>query len=193
MQELRQHHVFWQRLDSPGLEHLLLDFRPRELGAYGLVIGASEETGEPFRVQYSILADLSGAVIEVSVTDILKIGRSIALKSNGLGRWQDSSGAALPELDGCIDVDLTITPSTNTLPIRRLGLRLGESQAIDAAYIQLPEFKIMRTQQRYTYVAQESNFSRWLFQQGNFEAGLSVDADGLVLDYAGLFQRIWAG
>ncbi len=193
MQELRQRHVFWQRLDAPGFEHLLLDFRPRELGVYGLVIGASEETGEPFRIQYSILADLSGAVIEVSVTDILKIGRSIALKSNGLGRWRDSSGAALPELDGCIDVDLTVTPFTNTLPVRRLGLKVGQSQDIDVAYIHLPEFKITRACQRYTHLAQERDYARWGFQQGDFEAELTVDADGLVLDYEGLFQRVWAG
>ncbi len=188
MQESRQRHVFWRRLDSPGFEHLLLDFRPRELGAYGLAIGASEGTGEPFRVQYSILADLSGAVIEVSVTDILRIGRSIALKSNGLGRWQDSSGASLLELDGCIDVDLTVTPFTNTLPIRRMGLRGGESQTIDVACIHLPEFKITRTHQRYTLLAKGHDYARWLFQQDDFEAELTVD-----MDYAGLFQRVWTG
>jgi uncharacterized protein len=35
------------------------------------------------------------------------------------GLWR-SSGQEIAEVRGCLDADLSVTPATNTLPIRRL-------------------------------------------------------------------------
>ena len=48
------------------------------------------------------------------------------LESDGEGHWQEN-GKDRPDLHGCIDIDIQATPFTNTLPIRRLGLKTGES------------------------------------------------------------------
>jgi hypothetical protein len=48
--------------------------------------------------------------------------RKLELISDGRGKWTDASGNPLPALDGAIDMDLSVSPFTNTLPIRRLRL-----------------------------------------------------------------------
>ena len=40
------------------------------------------------------------------------------LGTDGHGRWGEMNGAHRPELDGCIDIELTCTPFTHTLPIQ---------------------------------------------------------------------------
>jgi hypothetical protein len=46
----------------------------------------------------------------------------VDLLSDGQGNWTTSDGQAVSELRGCIDVDISVSAFTNTLPIRRLGL-----------------------------------------------------------------------
>jgi hypothetical protein len=50
-------------------------------------------------------------------------------------------------------VDLSITPLTNTLPIRRLKLGVGESAEIATAYVAIPDMEASLDRQRYTRVA----------------------------------------
>ena len=64
--------------------------------------------------------------------------RTLALERSAKGAWT-VDGAATRELRGCTDVDLGCSPSTNTLPIRRLRLGIGASQTIQAAWIRFPE------------------------------------------------------
>ncbi len=53
-------------------------------------------------------------------------------------------------LDGCTDVDISVTPFTNTLPIRRLNLDQDESTEIETVYISVPELQVETAIQRYT-------------------------------------------
>ena len=45
----------------------------------------------------------------------------LSLTGDGAGRWQ-IDGRDAPDLDGCLDLDIQVTPFTNSLPIRRLDL-----------------------------------------------------------------------
>jgi len=76
--------------------------------------------------------------------------RKMVLTSDGQGRWRDGTANALSNLDGAIDIDLSINPFTNTLPIRRLNLAIGQSERILAVYVRLPEFSVTTDPQRYT-------------------------------------------
>ena len=91
-----------------------------------------------------------------------------------------------PEYEDCADVDLSFTPATNTLPIRRLGLGVGEKADIAVAWLRWPELKVERVGQRYARLAAD----RYRYTQGDFEAELTVDEHGLVLEYDGLWKAI---
>jgi hypothetical protein len=107
--------------------------------------------------------------------------------SDGAGHWRRADGAPLPELDGCIDPDISMTPFTNTLPIRRLGLGIGDTAEIGVAYVLVPELSLRAAPQRYTRLGDRL----WRFESldSGFTADLTVDAEGLVVDYPGLFRR----
>ena len=101
-------------------------------------------------------------------------------------------GRALTYLDGCEYVDISETPFTNTLPIRRLGLSPGESAEISVAYLDATELQPWPEPQRYACVQTDSDgrLYRFVSLDGGVTVDLPLDADGLVFDYPGLFRRV---
>ena len=95
-------------------------------------------------------------------------------------------------LDGCEYVDVSETPFTNTLPIRRLDLAPGESADVSVAYFDGSELQPWPEPQRYTCLEKNDRggLYRYLNLDSGFTADLPVDADGLVTDYPGLFKRV---
>ena len=97
-----------------------------------MVIGL--EVGRPFRIGYEIRCDERWRVREVRAAAPDLQRPVLELLTDGEGQWKRGGGEPMPELDGCIDVDISATPFTNTLPIRRLGLEPGESEDLTVAY-----------------------------------------------------------
>lgn len=87
---------------------------------------------------------------------------------------------------GCTDIDLNFSPSTNLLPIRRLGLAIGEEKAIIAAWLRFPGFHIEPLQQSYRRLSQDSY--RYQSGGGRFETELKVNSHGFVTLYPALWQ-----
>jgi hypothetical protein len=96
-------------------------------------------------------------------------------------------------LEGCEYVDISETPFTNSLPIRRLGLAPGGSAEIAVAYFEEAELQPWPEPQRYTYLetGDGGGTYRFVSLDGEFSADLPVDQDGLVLDYPGQFRRVF--
>jgi hypothetical protein len=125
----------------------------------------------------------------------LREGTRIELRADGQGNWTGSDGHARSEFDGCIDVDISATPFTNTLPIRRLELRPGASSGIEVLYVALfPTLELRRAEQRYTRL-DAAGGARYLYESvaTGFRVELLVDDDGLVMDYPGFWERVAAG
>ena len=93
----------------------------------------------------------------------------------------------MPEYTGAIDVDLAMTPFTNTLPIRRLGLAVGAAADIIVVYVTFPDLAVSAGPQRYTRLAERTY--RFESLGGGFVRDIEVDEHGLVVTYPGLFRR----
>jgi hypothetical protein len=104
----------------------------------------------------------------------------ITLTRDASARW-DLNGTACPAVAGCVDVDLNFSPSTNTLPIRRLQLAIGQTAAVRAAWLRFPTLELEPLEQTYARIAER--VYRYESNGGSFVADVSVDAQGLVLDY----------
>src|SRR5215208_3767150 len=183
----------WAPWEGPGLEHLRLVTSDRGIVANGLVIGL--EAGRPFRIGYEIRCDRLGRVraVRVATPDL---GRPVLeLLADGEGRWKRRGGEPVPELDRCIDVDISGTPFTNTPPIHRLGLEPGQSKELAVAYIRVPELLVGPERQRYGCLEAQANGGLYRFEAlpSGFTAELPIDAEGLVIDYPRLFRRVWSG
>jgi hypothetical protein len=94
----------------------------------------------------------------------------------------------IPAVAGCLDVDLAFTPATNILPLRRLGLAVGESREMTAAWVRFPELSVEPLAQRYTRL--DERRVRYESRGGAFTAELEVDELGLVVRYPPLWERV---
>ena len=181
--------LVWQSLPTLGFEHLTL----HQDGAGVHLASVVFDVGPPsFRAWYEVHTDAAWRVRRCQVRLLDAPEREVVLLADGQGSWTDGAGDPLPELDGCIDVDLTATPSTNVLPIRRLALRPGEAADIAVAWVQFPDLTVTRSPQRYTCLDHRSDGGtyRFLALDGGFTTDLPVDADGFVRDYADGWRRL---
>ena len=169
----------WRRSDEVETdEHCTLTVRDSGLSMVGTVIGA--EDGQPIRIEYRVFADPSGLTTAAHIRDLRGFAtRTVALERSAKGAWS-LDGAPARALRGCTDVDLGCSPSTNTLPIRRLRLAVGASKTIQAAWIVFPELTVVKAAQTYTRLDEFT----YRYASGTFEADLTVDDDGLVTAYA---------
>jgi len=178
--------VRWAPAEGIGAEHLSLRSTAEGVIAEGVVVGARHGTsyGLHYRVTCDPLWRVREAVLFLAGED-----RRLHLRSDGEGNWQDSEERPVEALQGCVDIDISATPFTNTLPIRRLGLALGEAREILVAYVAVPALAPEPVRQRYTCL-EAGRLYRYEGLFRGYVGELPVDADGLVLDYPGTFRRV---
>ena len=183
--------VMWSAWAGTGLGHLRLVVRESGVVADGIVLGVEE--GQPFRLAYEVRCDAYWRVRAARV-GVPGEPPKVELLSDGEGNWSGPDGRAVTYLEGCEYVDISETPFTNTLPIRRLGLAPGEHAEITVAYIDGAELQPWPEPQRYTCLEEGDGGGLYRFESldGDFTADLPVDSDGLVLDYPGLFRRAFS-
>lgn len=176
----------WNRnRDGVGLEHLLLADR----SADSVVLAFDEERG-PFRLTYRLHWDESWRLRDAEL--VLATGhstRTLNLQTDGDGHWRHRDGLAIDELDGCLDIDIWPTPFTNSFPIRRAPMAVGERRRFRMAWVFAPDLTVHAQTQAYTRLADRL----YLYENldgGGFRAELPVDEDGIVLDYPNLFRRV---
>lgn len=175
----------WMWLPDLGEGVEVFSFRATDQGleARGEVTAMLE--GKPLEASYLVEADSAWRTRRVRVE--VAGGDTLEILSDGQGHWRRVDGTALLELDGCLDPDISMTPFTNTVAIRRLGSKVGEAAEIKVAYILVPELSLRAAPQRYTHVSERL----WRFDglDIDFTADITVDEDGFVVEYPGLFRR----
>lgn len=190
----RQRALIWRRVDTHGLEYCTL----AQSDATGWALGGTVVVifdGSPAAAHYEVVCDEQWQTRQAMVSlDMRGERRTLLLAVDEERRWW-LDGQELPALQGCIDVDLGVTPSTNTLPIRRLGLSVGASSLVTAAWVQFPSLDVEPLAQRYTRLDTE----HYRYESGvglesgatpTFVAELLVDDSGLVIDYAAIWERV---
>lgn len=127
--------------------------------------------------------------------------RALALSRDAGGQWSAAvrmsgrtdlapPGLADPSsLDGALDCDIGLCPATNTMPVRRLGLlhRDVTDSTLVMAWVDVPSLQVIRSEQVY---ASGRGRVRFRSADGDFQAELTVDSDGIVRDYPGLARRL---
>ncbi len=171
--------VRWASWAGDTLEVLRLRWENAGWTAEGVIGGLD--------VQYAIRLDEDWNVRQfVLFRDLedpdLWLARDVA------GRWGEVNGVYRRELDGCTDLDLVGSPFTYTLPIRRLGLAVGEQGEVVAAWVDPESLQVAPVRQRYTRLGER----RWRYEtiETGFDVELEVDEHGLVLDEPGEFRRL---
>jgi uncharacterized protein len=175
--------ILWKRLDRPGHEAARLDASGDGWTLSGSAVFLHEEA--PCDLRYRIVCGPDWRTQSSEVTG--RLGSRTVMVRAGLtesGDWI-ADGARLDNLSGCIDVDLNFSPSTNLLPIRRLGLAVGGVADVRAAWLRFPSFTLEPFAQTY----ERLDVGRYRYASASgFTAELEVNDVGLVTRYADIWQ-----
>lgn len=173
--------IHWRRLDHPARETAVLEQTADGWVLRGVVAGTETEA-HAYQLRYTVECGADwvtrAAAVEGHVSGDAR--RITLARDSRTGAWT-RDGVPQPQLDGCLDVDLGFSPSTNTLPIRRLGLRAGGAAQVRAAWLRFPSFELVPLEQEYCCEDER----RYVYESagGRFRAVLEVDDAALVRRY----------
>jgi hypothetical protein len=201
--------LLWLRTDTSGIEHVLLDDE-RGLCARGT---AQAAVPVPYTCRYELFTDEAWAAVRLDVTVEGGGWLRRARLERAAGRWRVTTAeqgdldaaltaaglplAGLPGIEDpdrladATDIDLGASPLTNTLPVRRLGLQdadPGTTHQLTVAWVLVPSLTVVPAEQAYT-VLEGGNVH---YASEGFSADLLLDAEGYVLNYPGLAERVGA-
>jgi len=178
--------VVWKNVLLNGTDYCALWHTGEVWLLRGTVVGVLKDQ-RPMLANYEIYCDENWLTHRVQIERAIGSDvKTLSLSVESRGVWR-SSNQELRDVHGCDDVDLTVTPATNTLPIRRLNLQVGSSQSVFAAWVKFPELTVQPLSQRYTRLAKD--IYRYESNTG-FSAEIVVDDLGLVTAYPGGWERI---
>jgi hypothetical protein len=173
-----------------GFEVLFVRTEP---GGYSLAgHSTAVEDGEAWAVRYDITVDSAWRTRSAHIVGRSASGtREVLIEGDGEAGWR-VGGRPVPELAGCMDVDLEASAFTNTLPVLRLGLEVGRAAEAPAVYVRAPDLRVELLEQHYARLADEGNRSRYDYSAPAFDfaAVLVFDESGLIVDYPGLAVRV---
>jgi len=182
--------VAWEWLESPGLEVTTVCQRLEVIVIDGRVVAAWDAS--VLRLRYRLRCDRHWRVAAARMDlDSSSGHRRMVLERDG-NSWR-VDGNTKPDLQGCEDIDIMATPFTNTLPIRRLSWQLDQSRDLRMVYVSLPRLEVMPMPQRYTRLVDDASTQRrfrYHAIESGFTADLTVDDDGLVLEYPPYWRQI---
>lgn len=159
-----------------GTELFELVERGPDVVLKGWVVAAVD--GTPCAISYEVLADRGWVTRRVLITLASDSHRTLTIDHDGEGTWS-VDGVPRPDLSSCRDIDLGISPSTNTLPIKRLRIGVGEATHLDAAWVRFPQMAVEVLSQTY----ERNGDTSYQYSSANFQRNLEVDGDGVVLRY----------
>jgi hypothetical protein len=180
-----QFNTLWTGLEYYSLENCLIEVTASGVDINSVIIGKYE--GRIYRVDYHIKTNPDWETQYVQITSRHSNREQYyRLTSDGSGNWI-VDGRRLSQFDGCIDVDIAVTPFTNTLPINRLRLHTRETKHIRVIYFDLLEQQVKPVVQVYKRISEE----KYHYENvpNDFETDITVDENGLVVDYPSLFTR----
>jgi hypothetical protein len=150
------------------------------------------EDGEAWAVRYDIAVDSAWHTRSAHVVGQSASGtREVLVERDGQGGWR-VDGQLLPALAGCVDVDLEASAFTNTFPVRRLALEVGEAADAPAVYVRAAGLRVERLEQRYARLEDHRNCFRYDYAGPVFDYAdvLVYDESGLIVDYPDLAARV---
>jgi len=176
--------ILWRGIYWRGHEACRLYQLDTEWRLEGTAVFSHE--GRPCRLAYVIACDSSWNTLRGMVSGwVGNDNVNIEISVDAQHRWRVNE-LFKPEADGCVDLDLNFSPSTNLLPIRRLSLEVGHQAEVRSAWLRFPSFKLEPLSQVYTRLDEFTY--RYSSNDGEFVADLTVDEVGFVTDYPGLWE-----
>ena len=176
--------VLWRRLDTPGHDFCVLSRSNSGYRIAGTANFAHQLKGCSLRYAVECESDWTTRAARVRGY----IGRrciDLEIRRSDAGSWT-LNGSPQSSVVGCTDIDLSFTPATNILALRRERLRPKVAKEVLAAWLKFPQLSLAILQQTYTRLPPDR--FRYTSNNGRFRAILRVRPSGLVSRYPGLWR-----
>ena len=180
--------VLWKRLDLPGHDACVLRKSHAGYELTGTALFAHSKG--PCCLRYAVHCDHAWRTTKATIDGTIA-RRHVHLDIARSPRHWAINGEAHAGLADCHDIDLSFTPATNILPIRRLGLGVGASAVVAAAWLRFPSMTLRRLEQ--TYKALGGGTYAYSTFGGTFNKRLSFRPSGLVGAYPAFWKTEHAG
>lgn len=177
--------IIWKGILYNSLEYFQLSENGNAILAKSKIIGTHEN--QFYLVEYFLMIDKEWNVLsfEIEFEVNNKKKKFSGVKMNN--EWV-INGKIDPLYSGFEFIDISLTPFTNTLPIRKLRLSHRQEKEINVIYLNILEDYIKPVKQKYRKNS-ELKF-RYENIPNDFEADIEVDELGLVIFYPSLFERV---
>jgi uncharacterized protein len=143
--------------------------------------------GQPTQIVYSIDCDQDWITRRVALRQYTAQGEQrLFLTVDAALNWY-SDGVLIPWAAGLTDVDLSVTPATNMLPIRKHQLQIGEKREVNCVWVQPPTLELATLPQHYTRI--DARHYDYAAPTLDYTAMLTVDEDGVIIQYGDLWEQ----
>lgn len=176
--------ILWRREDLPGHEIGTLAAFANGWQLSGTAVFLHEQ--RPCKFDYVVTCDVLWRTQSAHVSGVIgarAIDLDVSVDDERIWRVNGTEDAAL---EGCVDIDLGFSPSTNLLAIRRLALPVGGEADVKAAWLPFPSLRFEPLSQIYRREGEQTY--RYESAGGSFVRTLEVNADGFVTNYPGLWE-----
>lgn len=180
----------WRRIGLQGLEHLTLQ---EVEGGYiaDSVLSVEVELGG-ITCEYHFDLDEHWRTKSFTLTqNQAGEDRKVRIDRAGERDWQ-VDGVTRADLRDCLDLDLAVSPFTNTLAIRQLKLAPNEAKEMTAVYVKIPQMEVTPARQRYQRLDPTEPPRRFLYSglDTGFIEEITVDEHALVESYPRFAERL---
>jgi hypothetical protein len=177
--------MLWRRLESPGHDACHVDARATGWELHG---GAAfRHNGTAAWLAYRVSCDQAWRTLRGEVQGWLgerAVECTIIRAANGAWTF---NGALVPGLDSLVDLDLSFTPATNFLQLRRIALAVGHAADVPVAWLEVSKGSLEFLPQRYE---RRTETTYWYEAPTVGYAGLlEINSTGFVSVYPGLWEE----
>ena len=179
-----QTNLLWAGIEYHSLENCIVDVSNTVTEINSTIIGFYEE--KIYLAEYCIKTnkDWETFFVELKYRHSNNQVKLILKKEND--SWLLNNAKA-NEFNNCFDIDISLSPLTNSLAVNRLKLSNNQEQKIKVIYINILEQELKPVEQIYKRLSK----TKYLYQNvpNDFEAEIEVDESGFVVSYPSLFKR----
>jgi uncharacterized protein len=173
------------------MESVRVQLSGNRIKAYGRIVAGATETHPAFSASYDLVTDDAGVTLRLSLSvSLAERDRQLSIARDEENMWSITGhqGQSRGSFDGALDVDVVFSPFFNALPIRRRRLHEhAESIALPMVYVNVPEMTVVAATVSYTSTGSLDGIK---LRSPVADTTVSVDADGFIVDYPGLAERI---
>lgn len=175
--------ILWRRMDPAGYDSCIVLRVSRNWHVRGTAVFSEDQ--RPCRLNYEIVCDMEWRTIS-GLVDGWYGKRPITIELTAVPSlgWR-MNGTFVPEVKDCLDLDLSFTPSTNLIPVRRMGLSVGGSSISRAAWLSFPGLRLEPLEQ--TYYRDGPSSYHYQTTDG-FSTDLHVNDTGFITSYPGRWE-----